>query len=73
MKKCDALKNEPANESYLLTEDNKSLIAPDFTQNQIELLNERRASFINGSEKGIDWQTMYNNIRNNRINKSNNK
>jgi len=72
MKNDKALKNEKVIESYLISEDYNSVIATDLTQNQLEILDERRASFINGSEKGIDWETMHNNIRNNRVNANTN-
>jgi hypothetical protein len=44
----------------------ESEIAPVFTQEQIAILEERRLSFLNGTEQGIDWQTMHDNIRNKR-------
>lgn len=48
----------------LLEEDiNESNAAHSFTEQQLEILDERRASLLNGSDKGIDWQTMHNNIR----------
>ncbi len=71
MKSNEALENEKAIESYLISEDYNTMVATDFTQNQLEILDERRASFISGIEKGIDWQTMHNNIRNERINTNN--
>jgi len=39
---------------------------PSFTEKQLKVLNERRASFLSGKDKGIDWQTMHDNIRKNR-------
>ena len=48
----------------LLEEDIKnSYITPAFTEQQLEILEERRASFLSGNDKGIDWQTMHDNIR----------
>ena len=38
-------------------------IEPSFTERQLKVLNERRASFLNGNDKGTDWQTMHDNIR----------
>jgi len=40
-----------------------SAIVSSFTEEQLEILNERRNSFLSGKEKGTDWQTMHENIR----------
>ncbi len=34
-----------------------------FTQQQLDILNDRSASLLNGKDKGIDWRTMHDNIR----------
>ena len=50
---------------YSLLEDQikESNTAPDFTETQLEIIEERRAALLSGKDKGIDWQTMHNNIR----------
>ena len=48
----------------LLEEDiNSSDTAPAFTEQQLEIIEERRASLLSGKDKGVDWKTMHNNIR----------
>ena len=34
-----------------------------FTEEQLEILDERRASLLSGKDIGPDWQTMHDNIR----------
>lgn len=36
---------------------------PAFTQKQLEIIDERRADLISSKDKGIDWQTMHQHIR----------
>ena len=48
----------------LLEEDIKeSNIASTFTEGQLEVIEERRTALLSGKDKGMDWQTMHNNIR----------
>ena len=57
------------NALYTLLEDDINDIntAPDFTDHQLEIIEERRAALLTGSDKGIDWQTMHDNIREKRM------
>ena len=36
---------------------------PAFTEKQLEIIDERRADLMSGKDKGTDWQTMHQNIR----------
>jgi hypothetical protein len=48
----------------LLEEDIKDVDATSaFTEEQLEILEERRASLLSGKDKGTDWQTTHDNIR----------
>ena len=57
--------DKKVNALYTLLEENinDTNTEPAFTESQLEILDERRTSFLNGTDKGIDWQTMHNNIR----------
>jgi len=57
--------DKKVNALYTLLEENINDIntEPAFTESQLEILDERRASFLSGKDKGIDWQTMHNNVR----------
>jgi hypothetical protein len=50
---------------YSLLEDeiNESDVAAGFTEQQLDIIEERRAALLSGKDKGIDWQTMHDNIR----------
>jgi len=36
---------------------------PEFTEEQLEIINERRAELLSGKVKGVELQTMFDNIR----------
>lgn len=57
--------DKKVNELYTLLEENMNdaHVEPAFTEEQLEILNERRTALLSGKDKGIDWQTMHNNIR----------
>jgi len=54
---------------YSLLEDDIDNSIPVFTEQQLEILDQRRADLLSGKDKGIDWQTMHNNIRGKKENK----
>lgn len=42
--------------------------SPGFTDEQLRILEERKASLASGMDKGLNWQTIHDNIRRKRKN-----
>jgi hypothetical protein len=49
--------------SLLEEEISEREVAPYFTLEQLEILDERRTSLLSSKNKGTDWQTIHQNIR----------